>query len=366
MRPAPPKLVEAIVAVLLPPACREPVLGGLYERCTSPLQYVADALCVVPLVILSQVRRRTDPQVLLMEAFALYLSFLMAAWRLGGVPFLYESSGFLRLAIPTALALVALRLRDVYANPAGTLPRKAILDAACAVAAAYLSQAILAGVRPEFALPGWIMFSGSVVGLLLLAYLRALWPPLGSRPRTATPGGNTAMSLEEIRKKSRKLAKTVRLGNVSLLGGVAVIVFLGWIVNRKDLIAHTPAGWIVATIVIAVSLYVLYQLYRKGPSAPVPASATYETSIEIYRAQLERQRKELNSIWAWYGCPLLAALLAVGLCVPITREAPWRNALPFTILSIAWSIALGFRARQEARNLQREIDSLSTWDKRSK
>src|SRR5437016_2809889 len=40
----PSKAAEAIVAVFVPPACREEVLGDLHERYSSPRQYALDAL----------------------------------------------------------------------------------------------------------------------------------------------------------------------------------------------------------------------------------------------------------------------------------------------------------------------------------
>jgi hypothetical protein len=64
MSPGPSKIVEAIVAALVPPACREEVLGDLHERFKSPLQYFFEAVCTVQLVILSRMRRTADPQVL--------------------------------------------------------------------------------------------------------------------------------------------------------------------------------------------------------------------------------------------------------------------------------------------------------------
>ena len=49
MKPGPPKTFEALVAVLVPPACREEVLGDLHERYGSPRQYGLDAASTVPL-----------------------------------------------------------------------------------------------------------------------------------------------------------------------------------------------------------------------------------------------------------------------------------------------------------------------------
>jgi hypothetical protein len=85
MYSGPSKIAEAIVSVLIPPACREEVIGDLHERFKSSSQYAVDALRTVPLVIISRIRRTADPQMLLIQAFALYMSFLGAAWLKGGV-----------------------------------------------------------------------------------------------------------------------------------------------------------------------------------------------------------------------------------------------------------------------------------------
>ena len=62
-------------------------------------------------MIISRIRRTADPQVLLMQAFAVYLSFMGAAWFQGGA-FLREQWGLLRLAIPVAVAMLGLILED--------------------------------------------------------------------------------------------------------------------------------------------------------------------------------------------------------------------------------------------------------------
>ena len=71
----------------------------------------------VPCVIVSRIRRMTDPLVLLMEALALYLSFLAASWALAGTAFLHEPRGLFRLAIPATVALGVLVLADAYLDP---------------------------------------------------------------------------------------------------------------------------------------------------------------------------------------------------------------------------------------------------------
>jgi hypothetical protein len=180
MHPAPRKIVETVVAFFIPPACREEVLGDLHERYGSPGQYIADALRTVPLVILSRIRRTTDPQLLLMEALVLYLSFIGAAWLRGGA-LLRDDLGLMRLAIPAAMALLGLVLADAYSNPAKRSLRTPVNGALCGVAAAYISQGVLAAGASEYTLPGWTMLYGSGMSLLLISALRMLFPPIAGR-----------------------------------------------------------------------------------------------------------------------------------------------------------------------------------------
>lgn len=186
MEPAPPKTAAAIVAFLVPPVCREHVMGDLHERYTTRGQYIAEAVCTVPLVVASRVRRTTDPQVLLMEAFALYLSFLGVAWKLDGASFLYEQWGYLRLAIPAAVALLTLKLEDAYAVPERRSPLTPILQATFGFSMVCLCEAGLMAVDPRWALPLRIMIYGGAIAIVLVSTLRMLFPPCDTRPRSAT------------------------------------------------------------------------------------------------------------------------------------------------------------------------------------
>jgi hypothetical protein len=184
MRAGPSKTAEAIVAALVPPACREEVLGDLHERYRSPGQYCLDALGAVPHVIVSRIRRTADAQVLLMQACALYASFLGAAW-FEDRPFLTEHWGLLRLAIPVAVAMVGLILEDAYAKPgqrsSSTLARGPSLGLGLALA----SQAMFRTSNADWALPGWITFYGCAVSLPVSSAIRMLFPPTTGRAQGA-------------------------------------------------------------------------------------------------------------------------------------------------------------------------------------
>jgi hypothetical protein len=74
MSSGPSRTAEGIIAAIVPPACREEVVGDLHERYRSQGRYALDALRTVPLVIVSRIRRTADPQILVIQAFVLYLS----------------------------------------------------------------------------------------------------------------------------------------------------------------------------------------------------------------------------------------------------------------------------------------------------
>lgn len=115
MPPHPPKLLEWLASLLIPPACREEVLGDLRERYRNPAHYLVDLISTVPLLILGRMRRNTDAQFFVMQAALIYGSFLTAAWYQDRT-LLLDGSGLLRLAIPAGLTFLYLLVRDVFSG----------------------------------------------------------------------------------------------------------------------------------------------------------------------------------------------------------------------------------------------------------
>ena len=173
----PSKLAEALVAVFTPAACREEVLGDLHERYRSPGQYAWDAVCTVPLVITSRIRRTADAQILLIQAFVLYLSFLGAAW-LADRQLLHEQWGLLRLAAPPAIAMLGLLLEDTYANGARRSPSKLVRGPAIGLCFALLSQGLFWTGNPDLALPRSVTLYGCAMSFLLSSAVRILFAPV--------------------------------------------------------------------------------------------------------------------------------------------------------------------------------------------
>jgi hypothetical protein len=168
MAAGPSRKLESLVGLLIPPACREEVLGDLCERYRGPGQYVADGARVALFVNLSGIRRTTSAQLLLMEAMMLYLSFLTAAWFLDR-RFLNDEWGLLRLAAAPAIALFVLRLNDAWAMPRKQSAFRSTLGVAAGVGVACLCQI--------GALPAGVDLLGAGISLLLVSAVRVLFLP---------------------------------------------------------------------------------------------------------------------------------------------------------------------------------------------
>jgi len=177
-------VVEAVVGWLLPPACRESVLGDLHERYSGLGPYVAEAARTVPMVIWSRIRRTADGEVLLMEAFSMYLSFVAVGWYFEGIRFLNEKQGMARVAAPVVAAMGGLVLADAYAPEGERGKWRAAGEAATGVAFALLTENLLWALWPGIAVSGWVMAGGCGLSLLMVSGLRLLFPP-GSRPKGA-------------------------------------------------------------------------------------------------------------------------------------------------------------------------------------
>jgi hypothetical protein len=225
-------VIEKVVGIFIPPACREEVLGDLRERNEGAQLFIYDALRTVPFVIVSRIRRTTDSVVLLMEAFCCYVSFLAVA--LVAEPVLLKTrEGLLRLAIPGAIALAVLVVADAYANPR----KRSVLRPVLAVALAFAGVFLVHVIHPL--LPGFLLGVGSGMSMMLLLAMRMLFPPLADRPQQAQ--GPAFWQKQEI----------LAAGVLKATAGIAGILLVGSSVPDW---LKVPA---VATAIVGVVIYIL-------------------------------------------------------------------------------------------------------------
>jgi hypothetical protein len=184
MASGPSRIAEAIIAILLPPACREEVLGDLHERYRSPLQYGLDAFCTVPMVIASRIRRTADAQVVTIQALSVYAAFLGAA-KFGDNTLLESQWGLLRLAVPALMILLGLILEDAYRCRGNPAPLKLVRGPVSGIGLALLSQALLRTAHAGLELPFRTALYGYAMSLLLTSAVRMLFPPVTAQVQGA-------------------------------------------------------------------------------------------------------------------------------------------------------------------------------------
>ena len=358
MKPRPPKAIEAVVGLLIPPVHREHVLGDLHERCTSPWQYLMDSVRTVPLVILSQIARTTAPRVLLMEACAVYGSFLAAVWLQGvwsqGTSFLFEQSEVLQLVIPAIAGLLALVVGDAYATPGIERRLRSTLGAALCVAFAFLSQAALSVSYPDLVTPRWIMILGGGMSLLLLSTLRLWFLPGVDRLRPAPVSGGVSMTHKEIRRKAQEFETKIKRRNRGEYIAVAVLVAIfGWqLASSANLIANIGGA-----LIIAGALYVAHHLRKQGSAKTLPADAAFVNSVAFYRTELERQRDLLRRVWLWYLGPLIPGGVVMYWGLGAADRYSVQSLVGGTVVML-FLLLIGKLNKMAAGQLQHEIDEL--------
>jgi hypothetical protein len=179
MESGPSKIAEDLVYWLIPPACREEILGDMRERNRSTSQYFVEATTTVPAVICSRIRRTTDAVLSLMLAASIYTAFVMSArWR--APELLLNEFGYARLAIPPVAFLVAMVLADAYSDPKKRWPLKPLLGPIIGLLLAYAVE-----LNSRWALPEPVLAWGGALSVLLVSALRLIFPPVTERPQAA-------------------------------------------------------------------------------------------------------------------------------------------------------------------------------------
>lgn len=179
MESGPPKIAQVIIHWLVPPACREEILGDMRERNQTSFQYFVEASCTVPSVIYSRIRRTADMVLTFFMAVSMYTAFVVSAWWVDPA-LLFRENGFARLVIPPAIILTAIIFADVYSNPKKRWPLKPLLGPIIGLALASAIQ-----LNHLWAVSASVLAWGGALSVLLASTLRLTFPPVTERPQTA-------------------------------------------------------------------------------------------------------------------------------------------------------------------------------------
>ena len=172
------------------------------------------------------------------------------------------------------------------------------------------------------------------------------------------------ISIEDLRRKMSKFERIIFWRNIrEYAAGVFVVTAYGFYEWRFP----QPLMRVGSGLVIAATLYVMFQLHRRASVQRAPADLGLSTSIEFHRRALIRQLDALRTIWSWYILPFVP-----GFAVFLTGSAiSQRAAHPMSLFHLlrGYSIPVGLVAvvsfgvwklnQRAARKLQTQIDEMT-------
>jgi hypothetical protein len=346
----PPALIEGIVRTLMPPLAREGVLGDFAERYRSPGQYALDAIASLPMIVSSQVRRSSSLPVLGLQVFILFacLGGFSAA---GGTPPIW-----LRAAIPTAAAMLALILRDAYRTTDRYTIGRAVADGLTVTAcvaltqgAIYLQQA-LSGSEMNWMLPQPLLILAVLAPMMLCVLRFGLGVDGDAKPaRAGVPGPEVAgeYALFQRRIRGRNI--------IELAIGIACIAFTVFYLTRFQP-AVAPYGWAMLAGHASAMLYIALRGWvRPAPSGEGVADSklSHRYGRELMRLRIMRQY-----LWWWYLTPLFVGLFTNLIGPGIGASDPTRILLGAGACIVLFICIAGFN-REQDRKVKEKVDALS-------
>ena len=344
MEARPPALADAIVRALIPPACREAVIGDLWERYTSPRAYILEAVRALPFLVFSRIRRTTN-------APMVALAFLMLFASFGGSPRLWVNA-----VIPALAVLAAFLLRDAYQDLSLSPARRACGDGVAVAVCVVATQAVLAVARPDLLLTRWGVATGTLTCLALIAG-RLAGP--GANPRSSLAAG-TALSLDELRGEMRQVERAARMtrrvesaAGIFVIGaGIAGTVWAPQITAKAGFaLMSAGAGFVVVYL-------------RRHALRPLPMDLGFGDSRAAFHDALVRGERLLRSVWLWYLLPLMIGPLVLIAGWSVEQGRSFTSVLGFLGVFVIMS-ALAWRMNRDAANrLARRIEALDKTDER--
>ena len=169
------------------------------------------------------------------------------------------------------------------------------------------------------------------------------------------PVEGTALTVEEVRDRAQSFEKTIRRRNLrEYVAAVFVLLFFG----GHAAIAAEVSSRAGSALIVAGTIFVIFQLRRRGTPGPAPADAALRPCVDFHRAELARQRDLLRGVWAWYLLPLVPglAVLLGGRILAHPEGAWWVGS--YAVLCALLFIAIGWLNWIAARGLQRDIDEM--------
>ena len=288
--------LESVLSALLPPACREHVLGDLSECAETRGQYLGVFLAILPKVVLSATRRklRRGTGVGLMAGLSAVALAIAALVTRG--PVLPEAE-WLRWVAPWTVWAVGCALAAAY-GPAGTRfwsRRGVLISLVAAVGTAALSGAHVRG-------------AAAAIVAATIAHMAITLPQLSADITRTMKAATPPLTLDTVHERARHFQRMIRWRN----GRESVVGFALLGVNANaiaNLSFDAPALWVPPALGLAGLACLLYVLHAKAGSRRVP-DGDARTVLRFHQSEIERQRDMLQLVPYWYLLPLAPSFVA--------------------------------------------------------
>ncbi|CAN7570093.1 hypothetical protein LJR289_004051 [Pseudoduganella sp. LjRoot289] len=171
------------------------------------------------------------------------------------------------------------------------------------------------------------------------------------------PASSAPLPEEVLRKRASKFQRRVALRNlIEVLA--AVLAVAGF--SRYLWLYPQPLIRLGSVLIILAAAFVVYQLYRRASSRPLPGAESALPCRDFHRAELVRQRDALRSVWLWYIGPFLPgmAVFRWGVETQLDASAPFARGWQANLLIAGVLLAIAILNLYAARKMQRQIDRL--------
>lgn len=159
---------------------------------------------------------------------------------------------------------------------------------------------------------------------------------------------------EDIAHRAQGLQDSIRRRNVLEYAAALLVIaaFGAYIWLFPGLLTRLGAG-----LVIAGTVYVVVQLYRRGGVRALPAD-TAATCLEFHRQELVRQHELLRDVWRWYLGPFVPGLALFLAGRALEGPGGWLAPVVAGLACVLVLGAIWWLNARAAEALQHEIDAL--------
>lgn len=284
----PPRWLERLGTLLVPPAGVEHTLGDLAESSHADGHYLRQLVSVVPRVVWSQVRRRVTVVGIAFHAGSSGIA-LLVAHGFPKAPLFADPWAALRIAAPWVVWTAGCVLAAAYGPADKPTQSNRRLFGATAVAALAVSALLDVPVgRTAVALAATF----GIVLLLSLPWLTQTPPP--------------ALSRETLVVHARLFQRGIRWRNAR--ESLACVAVFGFSIRGAWTAGTTRA--VTAHLLVAGGVaFVMAYLHLRAGARAVPDGADARTIWQFHRSEIARQRDILRAIVWWYLLPFVPGMV---------------------------------------------------------